>query len=360
MFIVMTTITASAVRDALGLGEEYREWVEALEEVPQPFPELDVPRGEGLGELLERLKVPGEDRDEIAGAVELVTEPGSGWRWLLERTVAATRACMGGDVRIPIGPVMDRHGLAGRWFYVAACLAVVPDVRALHASMGVSDDVSWASLGILGEKVAVRRRSLDGGRDDLPFTHHEYVMPVFSGRRYRLGGLDCLAGNAGVDVRLPYGTDPLPTEFGMPWATDLHYFFRRLPKRYGDGVRFGYTGISVYVYSWITDLALEEYLPEEHAFRRFVRKANYQSRVWGGHPGAPDETGLTSGDRDAVEYAFGRTVPDLDAALRLVPASDLQRLVLRHLRDGRHWALDGCGEVIWDYSPSRRKDAIDW
>jgi hypothetical protein len=159
-----------------------------------------------------------------------------------------------------------------------------------------------------------------------------------------------------VDVRVPYGADPLPTEFGMPWATDLHYFFRRLPERYGDGVRFGYTGISVHVHSWITDRAMEDYLPGDHPYRRFVRTAGYRTGFWGG----VDENGLTPGDRDAVEYAFGRTVADLDAARRLTPDSDAQRLVLRHLRDGAHWSLDGCGEVIWDYSPYRRNDATDW
>jgi hypothetical protein len=193
----MATINVGSVRDALGLGEEYRAWIEALERGPRSGKRriearsaVELPQGDALRELLERLQVPGADHDVIAEAVDVVSAPGSAWRWLLERTVAAMRVCMGSDVPVPTGPVMDRQGIAGRWFHVVACLATVPDVRALHASMGVSEAVSWASLGILGEKVAVRRRSLDGGRADLPFVHHDYVMPVFTGRRYRLGGLD--------------------------------------------------------------------------------------------------------------------------------------------------------------------------
>ncbi|MEU9314034.1 acyltransferase domain-containing protein [Streptomyces sp. NPDC048256] len=69
----------------------------------------------------------------------------------MERTAAALRATMGLDTPMPSRPTLPEHGPTGRWLTLLACLSVVADVRALHATMEVPDEVSWASLGILGE-----------------------------------------------------------------------------------------------------------------------------------------------------------------------------------------------------------------
>ncbi|WP_262386804.1 acyltransferase domain-containing protein [Streptomyces sp. TRM49041] len=360
------TIKASAdaveVRAALGLGEEHREWTEALEWTPADDHEAELPAGQQLTSLLTRLKLPVEDQAEMAEAAEEAIEPDTPWRWLLDRTVASLRATMGLDTLMPPRPALTTDSPTGRWLTVLACLAVVPDVRALHARMEVPDEVSWASLGILGEKAAVRRRTLAGARAGAgteveaeakaPFSYDNYLLPVFQGRRYRLDGLDCRASNVSIDVRLPYGTEPFGILPDMAWAHEIHYFFRRLPRRYADGVRFGYDAIPCRIGSWINDPAVGDYLPEDHEIRRFIRKCQHFSHYG---PGPADETGLTSGDRDALEQTFGQSPANRETALHLTPTTPVQQAVLEHLGAGNHWALDHCGQAIWDYSPYPRR-----
>lgn len=295
MIIVVMTIKESAsaieVRAALGLGEEHREWTEALERTPVGAPAAEIPTGQQLTSLLTQLKVPTEDQAEVTEAAGKATEAGTPWYWLLERTVAALRAAMGLDTPMPSRPALTGHGPTGRWLTLLACLAVVPDVRALHATMEVPDEVSWASLGILGEKVAVRRRTLEGAEDDveaeLPFPFDDYVLPVFQGRRYRLDGFDCRASNDFIDVRLPYGTEPFGILADMAWAHEFHYFFRRLPRRYAKGVPFGYTGIPCYLGSWINDPVVADFLPQDHEIRRFTSAYQYINHKG---PGPADKT----------------------------------------------------------------------
>ncbi|MFF1544744.1 acyltransferase domain-containing protein [Streptomyces sp. NPDC058291] len=357
---IKDSANAAEVREALGLGEEHREWTEALERTPVGTTEAEIPTGKQLNALLAQLKVPAEDHAELAKAAQKATEPGTAWCWLVERTVAALRATMGLDTPMPSRPALTDHGPTGRWLTLLACLAVVPDVRALHATMEVPDEVSWASLGILGEKVAVRRRTLEEAADgveaeaETPFPFDDYVLPVFQGRRYRLDGFDCRASNDSIDVRLPHGTQPFGILPDVAWAHEIHYFFRRLPHRYANGVKFGYTGISCYVGSWINDPAVADFFPEDHEIRRFTSAYQYINNRG---PGPADKTGLTPGDRDALEHAFGQMPADRATALRLTPTTPVQRAVLEHLKAGNHWALNYSGQAIWDYSPFPRRSA---
>ncbi|QJT05240.1 DUF5596 domain-containing protein [Streptomyces asoensis] len=356
MMTIKDSANAAEVRAALGLGEEHREWTEALERTPVGAAVAEIPTGQQLASLLTQLKVPAEDQAEVAEAAEKATEPGTPWFWLLERTVAALRAGMGLDTPMPSRPLLTGHGPTGRWLTVLACLAAVPDVRALHATMEVPDEVSWASLGILGEKVAVRRRTLEaeGAEVEPPFPFDDYVLPVFQGRRYRLDGLDCRASNVSIEVRLPYGTEPFAIPADRAWAHEIHYFFCRLPRRYADGVRFGYDAIPCYVGSWVNDPAVADFFPQDHEIRRFTSKYQYINH---NGPGPADKTGLTPGDRDALEHAFGQSPADRPTALCLTPTTPVQRAVLEHLQAGNHWSLDYSGQAIWDYSPSPRRTA---
>ncbi|MEU9313792.1 acyltransferase domain-containing protein [Streptomyces sp. NPDC048256] len=297
---IIESANAAAVRAALGLGEEHREWTEALERSPVGATGAEIPTGQQLSSLLAQLKVPAADQAEIAEAADEATEPGTPWLWLLERTIAALRATMGLDTPMPSRPALPEHGPTGRWLTLLACLTVVPDVRALHATMEVPDEVSWASLGIVGEKVAVRRRTLEAAGTEVepPFPFDDYVLPVFQGRRYRLDGFDCRASNDFIDVRLPYGTEPFGILADMAWAHEFHYFFRRLPRRYANGVPFGYTGIPCYLGSWINDPAVADFFPRDHEIRRFTSAYQYINNRGAG---PADKAGLTPGDRDALE-----------------------------------------------------------
>ncbi|MDT9686768.1 acyltransferase domain-containing protein [Streptomyces sp. P9(2023)] len=338
-------LTAADIRKALGLGEEFRGWTEALEEVTGPFLSPDIPEGDELIALMEELEIPQEDHADIAAAVDAVTDVDSSWLWLLERIFSLIRSRMGNSLNIPVGPVMRDHGSAGWWFYVVAFLAAAPAVRGFHRLIKVPAETSAATLGILGEKIAVYRRG-DSGHGGL--VQHDYVMAAFCGRLYRLEQLDCLAWNGQVDVRVPHGAHPLTTVPDQAWADRVHAFFRRLPQEYGQGIRWGQSALTVNVEGWMVDPDLNDYLPEDHDLRRFVAELGSFTRRHDLHP-AQDQLGLTGGDRDAIEYAFGRYVWDLGDALALTAETDTQRAVLAHLQAGHHWTRPAAGHPIFSY-----------
>lgn len=68
---------AAEVRAALGLGEEHREWTEALERTPVGAAGAEIPTGQQLASLLTHLKVPAADQAEVAEAADKATEHGT-------------------------------------------------------------------------------------------------------------------------------------------------------------------------------------------------------------------------------------------------------------------------------------------
>lgn len=96
------------------------------------------------------------------------------------------------------------------------------------------------------------------------------------------------------------------------------------------------------------DPALKDFLREDHELLRFVAGLGHFTRTQDEHP-APDHLGVTVGDRDAIEYAFGRYVYGLDDALSLPAGTDSQRAVLDRLRAGDHWTLPGAGHPVFDH-----------
>ncbi|KIF02962.1 hypothetical protein PL81_27030 [Streptomyces sp. RSD-27] len=333
-------LTASDIRNALGLSEEFREWTEALQSVEGTILAAGVPEGDELIALMEKLGIPRKDHADIAAAAEAVTvvEP---WLWLLERTVTLIRSRTGLSFNMPVGPVMPDHGLEGWWFYTVAFLAAFPEAWAFHLVNGVPKEISAASLGILGEKISLYRTGSGYGG----LVQHEFVAAVFCGRVYRLEQLDCVAWNERVEVLVPHTAQPLTTVPDQAWAERVHAFLRRLPHEYGEGVQWEEGTFTVEVGGWMLDHALDEYLPEDHELRRFTAALDPSTRTPDPYP-VQDQYGLTGGDRDAVRYAFGRYVYDLADALSLTPETDVQRAVIAHLQGGRHWTLPTAGHRI--------------
>ncbi|WP_443057720.1 hypothetical protein, partial [Streptomyces sp. IBSBF 2806] len=81
MVTIKGSANAAEVRAALGLGEEHREWTDALERTPVGAARAEIPTGQQLASLLTQLKVPAEDQSEVAKAAEKATEPGTPWFW---------------------------------------------------------------------------------------------------------------------------------------------------------------------------------------------------------------------------------------------------------------------------------------
>ncbi|MFF5933194.1 acyltransferase domain-containing protein [Streptomyces sp. NPDC012508] len=338
------TLTASYIRKALGLGEQFRAWTEALEAAAGRFDQLPVhgiPEGDELITLMEELQIPREDHTDIAAAVDAVTDVDSPWLWLLERTLWLIKSRMGNSLSLPVGPVMSDHGSEGWWFYTVAYLAATPHVRKFHRSIEVPDETSAASLGVLGEKIArYRTGSGHGG-----LVQHDFVMGVFCGRIYRLEQLDCVAWNDGVDVYVPHTAHPLTTVPDQAWADRVHAFLRRLPREYGEGVHWEQGAFTISVESWLLDPALNDYLPEGHELRRFIAQLGSSRRRHDRDP-TQDQLGLTAGDREAIQYAYGRYVWDLGDALSLTAETDVQHAVLAHLQAGHHWIRPAAGHSV--------------
>ncbi|MFD0142814.1 MULTISPECIES: acyltransferase domain-containing protein [unclassified Streptomyces] len=142
---------------------------------------------------------------------------------------------MGNSLSLPVGPVMSDHSSEGWWFYTVAYLAATPHVREFHPSIEVSDETSAASLGVLGEKIALYRTASGHGGLVL----HDFVMGVFCGRIHRLEQLDCVAWSDGVDVYVPHTVRPLTTVPDQAWADRVHEILWRLPREYGGGRQLG-------------------------------------------------------------------------------------------------------------------------
>lgn len=336
-------LAACDIRKALGLGEEFREWTEALQNVEGTIPVAEMPEDSELMALMEELGIPREDHSDIAAAAEALTAVGSPWLWLLERTLALIRSRMGRSFNIPVGPVMPDRGLEGWWFYTVAFLAAAPSVRVFHLVNKVPKEISAASLGILGEKISLYRTGAGYGG----LVQHDFVAAVFCGRVYRLEQLDCVAWNEEVEVVVPHTAQPLTTVPDQAWADRVHAFLRRLPHEYGEGVQWERGTFTVKVGSWLLDDALDEYLPEDHELRRFTAALDPSSRTIDRYPYSVREPNeLTAGDRDAIKHAFGRYVYDLAEALSLTPETDVQHAVIAHLRAGRHWTRPAAGHRI--------------
>ena len=76
--------------------------------------------------------------------------------------------------------------------------------------------------------------------------------------------------------------------------------------------------------SWLMDEQLAEYLPSDSNILRFQRRFTIDSG-WS-----------VQGDDDVVRFVFGQLPDTLD---ELPQRTTLQRAVVQHLRDGRHWYI---------------------
>lgn len=339
----MGELSVDDVRRRLELSEKATTWLERAATL-DTGPALELPDDAEAAELLDRLGVRAEDRAEVlANRPDPVGHP-TLW-WLLERAHREQLATMG-ETEMLWWPTMPASlGALGRNAYVWVFLAGVPAARAYHAERGIPDDVSWESLGDLGQQMSVHRRIFGAGG-----LHTQWWLTLaFRGVLYGLGRLQF---NRGViwfdDAPAPDGvTAPKRDEF----AVGLHipergsmdpdecersierareFFARHFPE---EPVRWG-TCVS-----WLLDDQLAEYLPATSnivAFqRRFHLVPPLNRSEWDNPPA------WTSGDKSMLEFVFRRMHEGPDYPTGLVDSlpreTSLQRAFVDHLRAGRHW-----------------------
>jgi hypothetical protein len=320
-------IDAADVRERLGLGDPYSDWLSNLESAalsaPARLPSLDE-----APDLLRRLGFTRDDGEEVVAAWPARGEHPELF-WLLDRCHARLVQEMGSlDGFGPWPTLPDELGALGGFFYVYVFLAALPAVREYHRSRSISDEVSWATLADLGRNVGIYRRIHGRGG----FDGQNWLTLHFRGIIYQLGrlqfnhgrvwwddatlealGAPFRKGEPALGVHIPETGPMTPEACDESFRLAPEFFARHFPEQ---PYRFATCG------SWLLDPQLAEYLPGDSNIVRFQRRF---------HLLPPD--GRNS-DATVFMFVFRRLEPDLDA---LPQRSRLERAAVQHVRAGRHW-----------------------
>ncbi|WP_028935410.1 acyltransferase domain-containing protein [Pseudonocardia spinosispora] len=276
--------------------------------------------GSELGEALDQLRIFGDDRRELIATLPRSPRPCE----LVEETAQAVLHTLGRRAMTPrLRPSPSDSGAAGRYFYAHVCLALLPHVLAYHRERAIPSDVSWATLESLAINLARHRRIHGHGGLEGP----EWVVTVFRGLAFRIGRFTferdflgpelatALAGHSAADalsVHVPV-TGPLPPEeCSLALSNARRFLTRHFPE---DSSRIAHCR------SWLLDPQLAEYLPADSDIIRFAARFHL----------VPD---AANGDRAILDWVLETSDPRLPE-----PATFLQRAVVGHLREGRHWRI---------------------
>ena len=304
--------------------------LEQLEAIGRPDFDVVLPSAVDLPAVLVKLAVPHQDIDDVVAMLPSRDWPAGLW-WLLERCTSALVQEMGRVEGRPAFPDLPASlGVLQRYFYVYVLLATLPHVRAYHRAREIPDDVSWLTLADVGRKLAVHRWKHGVGGLDAPF----WFTLHFRGALYDLGRLQferaTLGDRTGRGIAaagLPYGPGDrvlsvhIPAFYGpmTPEACDASFarakafFAQHFPEeRYTIAV----------CHSWLLDEQLAEYLPAASNIIQFQRRFRPAYR--------PDD----HNDSVIVEFVYGKSVAELDELPR---RTRLERVVVDHIRAGRHW-----------------------
>ena len=307
------------------------EWSEILisqaagGDLPDPAP----PTPDEVRERMRLLALPTVDHDAVLATQPDVVRTPQLWH--------ALRSCL---VTLFDGPPLQEPNwpdapaeldAAGRYFYVHLYLLALPRTCDEQRRNGIPDDVVAATLADVGAKLSTYRLGHHTGG----FDRQQWAVRHFRGTLHRLGRLQferlpidatATGGAPGPDgpadgepvlsVHIP-GDGPLrPADCDASLRAAAEFVAEQFPQE-----RFRFAMCS----SWLLDEQLAEYLPREANIVDFQRRFTR----FGDRPIADD---------DVLEFVFHapRGTADLD---RLPQDTALQRAIVRHLRDGRHWRL---------------------
>jgi GNAT domain-containint protein/N-acyltransferase family protein len=330
----MPQLDAATVAQRLGLGDDHRAWLKELEAAGASVPPPALPRSDDLALLFERLGISRVDAADLTKAWPSPDRTPEVW-WLLERCHRCIVADLGSIEDPAPWPSLPRSlGMLGRFFYVYAFLAAVPDVRRWHRQHHITDEISWATLADLGRHLAIDRRINGEGGLDRPF----WLRAHFRGALYQLGrlqfcrsripsepamleglGVPFRHGDLALDVHIPeHGPlTPAACDRSLRWACD---FFP---------VHFSAERYQVAICtSWLLDDQLASYLEPDSNIIRFQRRFSL----------LPDGG---DGDKDMLMFVFRRAPASLSAASlnELPQRTSLERAVVAHLEGGHHWKV---------------------
>lgn len=186
---------------------------------------------------------------------------------------------------------------------VQAFLTRVPDVRALHERMGLTDDESWATLQELPRHARLDR--LVHGTPGLRTGW--WVELAYSGRLVELGRLQFELSDGYVNVHIPETgpLDPAACDASFARAHELFPAYREARCT-----------------SWLLDPQLRTLLPETSNILRFQERWQLL-----------EERGVE--DERVLEFVFHTL--DLTRLEELPQETTLQRAIVSHLRSGGHF-----------------------
>ncbi|MFD0558910.1 hypothetical protein FB566_4866 [Stackebrandtia endophytica] len=319
--------------DRLGLAETdwYQRW-NGLPPSTDPVPLPTASEAERL--LVERLGADPVDAAAVAAARPDPRRDPELW-WVLDRCYRQLSDDMGGVGMLLWPKLPEDLGATGRFVYLWALLAVLPQTLEYHRSRGVPQEVTWATLGNVGEKLRLNRARY--GEPGLAvvfwFTLH------FRGSIFRLGRLEFAmerlgdshpftghrAGEMTLGMHIPGEGGPLSAAScreSVEWAD------RFFPEHFGDLVPADpmYTCTS-----WLLDPQLGDHLPVEANIVRFGRCFDLV---------AASPTAAVDGEKDVLQFVFDHIGPydaaalPRDSTLRRVLADGLARGVAWQVRSG--------------------------
>ena len=262
------------------------------------------------------------------------------WRDAFEAACAEVQSQVGQvELTSPLTPLPASIAEMTGCVWTLVFAATAEAVHAWHRSIGIPDDVSWATLTDLGRHVAQHRRRNAG----VTGLSTEWWLPLhWRGALYELGRLqfnmfsvktgpggplfsDDDAALADLPPELHIGApvlgvhipragplDPTQCSASMQRAAD---FFPRYFPRQASRIAT--------CTSWMLDDQLAEYLPADSNIVQFQRRFTML-------PGAVDPY------REIFNWVFDRIPASLD---ELEPQTRLERAVVDHVRKGGTWRL---------------------
>jgi hypothetical protein len=327
---VRDAISPGDVPKNLGLPDEMILWLERIER-PSASPAPQLPDDVEAAYLMERLGVePADQADTLAARLDPYEHPEL-W-WVFDRIYYEMLANMGRGEPVdgfkgwPAFPAST--GPLGMHLYVWLFLAVVPEVRRFHAERGISDEISWESLKVLGRGMSTHR--LMTGVSGLGLWGQWGGPMRFMGADYQLGRLSFNRGELSFLGRThthvlnihvpPFGpVDAAACDESLAQARE--FFPRHFPE---EPVTF------FICHSWLMDDQLASYLPESSNIVRFQRRFNLVQA-----------SELETSDNFILNYVFNRGNDEPEIPLTLLDElpqdTTLQRAFVSHLRSGRHW-----------------------
>jgi hypothetical protein len=297
-----------------------------------------LPSRTELLEILEDLAVPGDDIDAVLRLRSRLDERDE-LRWLLDRAVAQLVNGLGSD-----GATRPFPTLAGvtdpllRYFYVFVYAAMCPITREWHAARGVSPEVSRRTLADVGRQLTHNHRRL--GYRGLN-TNADWLMKHFCGQLYQLGRLQFeivrLGNTTGREITAggqPFGPgDPalavhIPDYCGPFTPAQCQESFNAVRRFFAKHFPEHRAGVLT-CHSWLLSRDLVNYLPADSNIVQFARLFTVNHRE--------------SPAQDDMFFRFVFGVPSADNLDALPQDTALQRALVQHLRDGKHWT----GGVGW-------------